>query len=237
MTHELYEFLENQKKLNIQITLNLYDYISSFNTIDKIDVEISNLCASLEEYRQVISNTKLVLNLKIQDNSSNFYSDPKYLLHHETVNQIDDVNLVILTYYQNKMSNPKYDGKIFDLSDNNVMILDLGIQIINKIYSHQFHNKNIMSCYKIPFKNLEQIENIYKKKIEQNQYLNSSDIKKIIQELEYDLNIIKMHYLDAILFIKDQERILSNFSDDFEKITQMKIIELNKYKLYLLYSD
>ncbi len=234
--HDFYEFVEYHKKLNTQITLGLHEYISSFS-VNKIDEEIANLCTDLKKFKEIRANTNLIKNLVIPKGAPKFYSDQNFLLHVETVNKLDDINQLFLTYYLNKKANNKYDGKIFDISDNNVMILDLAIQIINKIHSRQKHNKNIVSCYQIShISNLANFENIYRNKFE-NKNINSIDLNKIVLKLEHDLNIIKMHYLDAILFIKDQETILSNYPDDFEKITQMKIIELNKYKLYLLYSD
>ena len=198
--HDFYEFIENQRKHNIQITLGLHEYISSFNTTN-IDEEIAKLCTNLKKFKEVRANTNLIKNLVMPKGAPKFYSDPNFLLHVETVRKLDDINQLILTYYLNKKANNKYDGKIFDISDNNVMILDLAIQIINKIHSRQKHNKNIMSCYQIShISNLANFENIYKNKFD-NKNINSIDLNKIILKLEHDLNVIKMHYLDAILFI------------------------------------
>jgi hypothetical protein len=46
------------------------------------------------------------------------------------------------------------------------------------------------------------------------------DISKIINELDDDINIIKMFYLDAIIFIKQKIKLLSGYPENYEQIVQ-----------------
>lgn len=55
-----------------------------------------------------------------------------------------------------------------------------------------------------------------------------------MQELDNDLRLIKMFYLDALIFIKTNQKLLSNYPENYEQIVQTKIIELNKKKLDLV---
>jgi hypothetical protein len=55
-----------------------------------------------------------------------------------------------------------------------------------------------------------------------------------MKELDNDLNIIKIFYLDSVVFIKSNQKLLSNYPENYEKIIQTKIIELNKKKMDLI---
>lgn len=226
---KLQEQIELLKKQKEKSTVDLSTYLINFDTVVQIEDEVTRLCEEIILYRNTKSYAYILNNIDINNPKIIKLEDPNILLNID-LSLFEKIKDMICKYNEPNKINNRYGNPIFTYNQNNldVVIFDKILKLITIVVNikHPIEKEkySIYKCYP-GINNYFSIGNIQKK---------YEVDHEIIDELEYDLNIIKMFYLDSIAFIKLHQRLLSEYPNNFEKITQLKIIELNKKKISLI---
>ncbi len=230
---EQLELLKKQKEENDKNKINLDGYLEAFETIEQIDNEIEKLCTDNLTYCEIKKYANLIYTVNDNNNEQNKIFDPTKLLDIDILNVFTNYKDFIKLYYENKKTNNKLNQS-FDDNTNTIMINKIFklINIITQIKGVIEKDKdNIYKCYNSCL--LNGFVNKYIQKLNVRNIF-EVDINKIIDEIDYDISMFKMFYFDSIIFIKQNQKLLSEYPENYEQLVQIKIIELNKKKLSLL---
>jgi hypothetical protein len=212
-------------------SIDLSEYLSNFESIEQIDNEIEEICSENILFIEI----KRYANLHHIINPL-FKSENSQILLVNNVSVFDKIKDSFRTIYENKKKNIECSN-IIDQDD--IKVINKMLRIINIIKeikkTIEKEKKNIYKCYELS--NINCFDSLINKYIfNQTNFINMSqvDYKNKMKELDNDLNIIKIFYLDSVVFIKSNQKLLSNYPENYEKIMQTKIIELNKKKMDLI---
>lgn len=228
---EQIDLLKKQKEEKEQNKINMTTYLDNFVSITQIDDEIKLLYNYIYTYKNLLLNANLHKNNLIPS----FTGDPKILINIDVLNIFDKIKDLVINYYESMKNNYK-PSSIFQLqkSNNDCIIFDNILRLVFIIVSNK-NSESIDKRYSLLKELNFRCINSFEKKYQN--YYNDKDNDKdndYITELDEDLRIIKMYYLETIIYIKQQQKLLSGYPDNFDKICQLKIIELQKKKLNLI---
>ncbi len=234
---EQLELLKKQKEENEKNKINLDGYLDIFETIEQIDNEIEKLCTENLSYYEIKRYANLIYSVNENNNQQPKMNEPTKLLNIDILNVFNNFKELIKLHYENKKINIR-NNQPFEKNNTDIIIIDKMFKIINVVNeikkTLEKDKNNIYKCYHLNRLNhIDALLNKYQSKFNVNNII-ELDISKIINELDDDINIIKMFYIDAIIFIKQKIKLLSGYPENYEQIVQTKIIELNKKKFSLV---
>ncbi len=228
---EQIELLKKQKEEKKKNNIDLTEYLNNFESLKQIDDEVSRLCKGIIRYRDIFKYAN-VIDINADEN----------LLDPNVIDVFDKIKEHVKNYPDTKKNINRYNrhlsGLMFkiDQNDQSSVLFEKILKIAGFGKTTEVQNDvcNIYTCYRINnLGHLGGFENKYKNMFD-NPNSGQIDMNKIMEELDNDLDIIKIFYFDSIAFIKSNQKLLSEYPDNFEKITQLKIIELNKKKITLI---
>ncbi len=216
--------------------IDLSVYINNFDTIEKIDEEIKNLSEENLVFFEIKKHANLV-------NIINNNSEPDMILSKTMIKKLYDLDNIFTVFdkikkcikqaFEQKMNNWNV---LIRRNENDILLVDKILSIINNVNEIK-KTKEKNNIYKFYQQDSIGGVDIFIRKYALKITVclaKTQNINDILEELNDDIRIIKLFYSDALVFIKSNQKLLSNYPENYEKIIQTKIIELNKKKLDLI---
>ncbi len=199
----------------------------NFNTIEKINSEVRRLKEELKIYNK----HKGVIDWLNNYEPQNFRPNAKLKFEINKQNIIDSSIIDEFDNYKTCMINTRNISK-----KNNVMNLRIVEDIFYNFQTTMIKVDQLISEVYTEFI-LDTLciddRNQMEEELNDNtEYMFDENATET--QIESSINNMKIYYLEVVNFVKQKEQIISRYPDDFEQLTQQKIIELSKKKINLV---